>query len=196
MTSISNPQHFGQFIEGLPISEEYLTLHFSPVVSPRRDRWRNYGLSADFLGDYFANFFPGNVPLNDHINQKDAVKAAVSYIANELLENAVKFNDEVSNRPISISLYLHKKEIVFNVINYCSSSIAEKYQVFIEELVRSDIDDLYMRQLEKTAMGEGESKMGLLTMINDYSARLGWKFEPLEDNPQLIQVNVIASLEV
>jgi hypothetical protein len=31
---------------------EYLTLAFSPLSAPLRSRWRNNGLSADFLGDY------------------------------------------------------------------------------------------------------------------------------------------------
>lgn len=196
MVSTSTVQRFGEFTEGIPSSDEYLTIQFSPTASPRRHRWRNYGLSADFLGDYFATFFPGDVPSSNGINRKEAVKSAVSYVANELLENAVKFNDEASKYPISISLYLCKKEIIFKVVNYANRSVADKYQGFIQELVRSDIDDLYMQQLEKTATGEGGSSMGILTMINDYSARLGWQFEQLDNHTDLIQVNVLATLEV
>ena len=37
---------------GEPASEcEYLTLAFSPTSAPLRSRWRNNGLSADFLAD-------------------------------------------------------------------------------------------------------------------------------------------------
>ena len=39
---------------------EYLTLVFSPVSVPLRSRWRNNGLSADFLGDYVTTFLPAN----------------------------------------------------------------------------------------------------------------------------------------
>ena len=37
---------------------EYLTLAFSPSSAPLRSRWRNNGLSADFLGDYVTTFLP------------------------------------------------------------------------------------------------------------------------------------------
>ena len=39
---------------------EYLTLAFSPTSAPLRSRWRNNGLSADFLGDYVTTFLPAN----------------------------------------------------------------------------------------------------------------------------------------
>jgi hypothetical protein len=39
---------------------EYLTLAFSPTSAPLRSRWRNNGLSADFLGDYVTTFLPTN----------------------------------------------------------------------------------------------------------------------------------------
>jgi hypothetical protein len=206
MIATTNLQCFGDYKETLLASDEYLTIQFSPTTSPRQQRWRNYGLSADFLGDYFAAFFPGHVLSSQTINHKDAVKAAVSYVANELLENAVKFSDENARQPISISLFLYKEEIVFKVINYVNSQVASQYQAFIQELINSDIDDLYMRQLEKTATGSGQSNMGLLTMVNDYGAKLGWKFEahsPQSHSSQsyspqcpLVQVNVLVTLGV
>ncbi|MGI0485997.1 DUF6272 family protein [Pantanalinema rosaneae CENA516] len=196
MNQTSTIQTFGEFTETIPASDEYLTLHFSPSSAPRRRRWGNYGLSADFLGDYFAAFFPGDEVPDSKINRQDTVKAAVSYIANELLENAVKYNQETGNLPISISLYLYERQIIFHAINYAEHSRVAQYQQFIQELLNSDIDEFYMQQLEKTAMGGGGSSMGILTMMNDYSARFGWKFESLESTPDTFRVNVLAYLDV
>jgi hypothetical protein len=189
-------QTFGAFLGELPASEEYLTLNFSPSSAPRKRRWSNYGLSADFLGDYFAAFFPGDEVPDSKINRRDTVKAAVSYIANELIENAVKYSDEQANLPISITLYLYEQEIIFQIINYANPAMVEKYQAFIQQLLNSDPDEFYTRQLEKAAVGMGESNMGLLTMINDYSARFGWKFQPVGIIPGVIRVSVMARLEV
>lgn len=195
MTQTSIVQTFGNFIQ-VPASEEYLTLNFSPSAAARKRRWGNYGLSADFLGDYFAAFFPGDELPDSKINQRDTVKAAVSYIANELLENAVKYNDDLANLPVSISLHLYERQIIFHVINFANSAIAQKYQAFVEVLLASDLDEFYMSQLEKTAMGEGGSSMGVLTMMNDYSAQFGWQFQTLESIPNVIKVDVMVYLDV
>lgn len=196
MTQTFTVQTFGTFLDQIPASEEYLTLNFSPSSAPRKRRWSSYGLSADFLGDYFAAFFPGDEVSNSKINRRDTVKAAVSYIANELLENAVKYSDETANLPISITLYLYEQAIIFQVTNYATLSSVEKYRRFIQELVNSNPDELYTQQLEKTATGMGHSNMGLLTMINDYSAQFGWQFQSLINQTNVIRVSVMAHLEV
>ncbi|MDX2096852.1 MAG: ATP-binding protein [Leptolyngbyaceae cyanobacterium bins.59] len=191
---MTHSQIFGEFLDPVPASEEYLTLHFSLGSTPRKQRWSNYGLSADFLGDYFAAFFPGDAVADSAINRRDTVKAAVSYIANELIENAVKYGDESANLPITITLYLYEKTLIFEVRNPTQRSRAEQYQAFIQELLSSDLDEFYTRQIEKTALGEGGSNLGVLTMINDYGAKFGWKFETIGE--ETAQVTVLVYLEV
>ena len=90
MSLSANVQTFGDVVAISPRSDQYLTLQFSPDTSPRQRRWRNYGLSADFLGYYFATFFPGEASPESGLQRPDVVKAAVSYIANELIENPVE----------------------------------------------------------------------------------------------------------
>lgn len=196
MTLSSKVQVFGEFLEEIPVSNDYLTLNFSLTSEARKRRWEHNGISADFLGDYFAAFFPGDATSENKINRKNTVKSIVSYIANELLENAVKYSDRSTNLPISITLYLYEQELIFHVTNYAHETTVEKYQDFIRELLDSDPDELYTRQLEKTALGTGESNIGLLTMINDYSARLGWKFDRLQQDSKIFLVNVIARFNI
>lgn len=191
-----SPHIFGNFTDEIPASKEYLTISFSPDSSPRKQRWRNYGLSADFLGDYFAAFFPGDTAPDSPINQRNTVKAAVSFIANELIENAVKYNDDRAELPISISLHLYEQQIIFHIVNHASEAVANQYQLFIQELMESNLEDYYLQQLERTATGQGVSGMGILTMMNDYSARFGWKFHPLEPRPAIVQVDVLAYLDL
>jgi hypothetical protein len=188
-------QTFGDFVDQLPVSEEYLTIHFSPASTPRKKRWSNYGLSADFLGDYFATFFPGDESDAGSIDKRGNVKAAVSYIANELLENTMKYSDETTNLAVSISLYLYDEKLVFRVTNPAELNVALKYQTFVQKLISSDIDELYSEQLEQTALGMGGSHMGILTMINDYDAKLAWKFDPQPHHPEIVQITVMAHLE-
>ena len=196
MTLSPTVQIFGEFLEQIPVSNDYLTLNFSPTSAARKRRWEHNGISADFLGDYFAAFFPGDAASEKKINRKHTVKSIVSYIANELLENAVKYSDMSANLPITIALYLYEQELIFCVTNYAHQVAVEKYLEFIQKLLNSDPDELYTCQLEKTAMGTGESNMGLLTMINDYSARLGWKFDGLQQDSKIIHVSVIARFDI
>jgi hypothetical protein len=190
-------QTFGIFRDDIPKSQEFLTLNFAPSSTPeRQQRWRNYGLSADFLGDYFANFFPGGDVPESTINLKDTIKATVSYIANELLENAVKYSDESVLLPVSITLRLFDQDIVFQVTNYANQAVAQQYQEFVQTLQAADIDELYTQQLEKTALGEGGSSMGILTIIQDYAAQGGWRFEQLMENPSISKVTVMMHLVV
>lgn len=189
---------FGDFIDDLPPSQEYLIVGFSPSSVPLKQRWRNNGLSADFLADYFTTFFPSSESDRTQSDRQAEIKSAVSYIANELLENAMKFNDETSQYPISIHLQLHNDKLVFLTTNSISAEAAEKFQVFIQELMNSDPSELYIHQLEKSAEDENNttSGLGILTMINDYVAQISWKFETIQKDSKVITVTTMVQLPV
>lgn len=191
-------QIFGEFIEDLQTSHEYLILGFSPSSIPLKQRWRNNGLSADFLADYLTTFFPGGENSINGNPVKSEIKSAVSFVANELLENAMKFSDETSNYPVSIGLYLKSDKLVFMVRNSLVLERVSKFQTFLQELTTSDPNDLYIQLLEQNAEDDTrtESRLGLLTMINDYQAILGWKFETVSTTPQLHTVTTMVQLTV
>ena len=69
------------------------------------------------MADYFATFFLGNEETTDGISTQLKVKGAVSFIANELLENAMKFTDEKALHPISLTLEMHSDILVFIATN-------------------------------------------------------------------------------
>ena len=81
---------FGHFIARKDGQGEHLKIVFSPTSLPIQQRWRNNGLSADFLADYLTTFFPGDDRAVAECHAE--LKSAVSYVANELLENAMKFS--------------------------------------------------------------------------------------------------------
>ncbi len=184
-------QKFGHFIDEMPDKQEYLIIAFSPSSISIKERWRNNGLSADFMADYFITFFPSS-------DTKAEVKSAVSFIANELLENAMKFNDETAEHPIIIKLQLHEHRLVFLATNSINPQAVGNFQAYIEELVICDPGELYIRQLEKNVEDETHtsSRLGLLTMMNDYQAKMGWKFETAQKDSEAITVNTTVSTMV
>jgi hypothetical protein len=196
-SNIAVQQILGDFIQKLPPSQEYLILSFSPGSIPLRQRWRNNCLSADFLADYLSTFFLTNE--HQQVNDKQAeVKSAVSYIANELLENAMKYGVEMSPFPISIQIHLNPDLIIFQLTNSIPTQHIEKFQIYIKTLLNCDPEELYIAQLEKNALdnNHGESSVGLLTMLNDYGAKLGWKFEVLSQESAEIAVTTMVQLAI
>ncbi|MBZ8181544.1 slr1658 superfamily regulator [Oscillatoria salina] len=191
-------QVFGNFVENLPVSDESLVMRFSPSSVPLKQRWRNNGLSADFMADYMTTFFPGNERVTAAINKKEEIKGAVGYIANELLENAMKFNDEKSSYTISIQLHMNSDSIIFVTRNSIAQEEVESFILYIKELVTGDPEELYIRQLEENAedVACSSSKLGYLTMINDYGAKLGWKFETVHQESEVTTVTTMVQLTV
>lgn len=195
------PQIFGDFVESFPPAQDSLELTFTPNSLPIKKRWGSNRLSANFMADYFSNFLPVD---EDDPAQKRRIKeskGAVSYVANELLENAIKFNNQGTNFKIKFGIYFIEEADLTAVLfatNSVSAEGLDKFQKFIQELLCSDPEKLYVQQIEKSAEEEnsGASGLGFLTMINDYSAKLGWKFEIVQKDPKMIAVTTMVLVPV
>jgi hypothetical protein len=189
-------QTFGHFIEQKDDPGEHLEIGFSSTSIPIQQRWRTNGLSADFLADYLSTFFPGD---DQAAAERQAeLKSAVSYVANELLENAMKFSYASSQHAISMAMYLEVEAISLYVTNSVDSYAVAAFQQTIERLLTEDTDTLYMEQLMHNAESDSAdgSSMGYLTMLHDYGVALAWKFAPSLRDPDVITVTTMARLSV
>jgi hypothetical protein len=169
----------GDFIQDLPEQEGYLVIGFLPNSLSLKKRWENNGLSADFIADYFKNFFVNKQEKS--LNEEEEIEAdnlrdAVKYIANELLENAMKFQDETSRFVAKIEFSFYDDKLVFCVTNAINLQQRQSFEHFIKKLLSGDPDDLYFETMRTNVQGTA-SGLGLLSMICDYSAKLGWKLE-------------------
>ncbi|MEC4805898.1 MAG: ATP-binding protein [Jaaginema sp. PMC 1079.18] len=191
-------QIFGDYLTNLSESQEYLIIGFSPSSIPLKQRWRNNGLSADFLADYFATFFPSSENNEFGLERQNEIKSAIAYIANELIENAMKFNDPHTNIPIDIALHLGSDLIVFMITNSVVPEKVPAFQEYIKKIVAGDPADLYIEQLEKNAESEQSdaSRLGYLTILNDYETKLGWKFETRSQHPIVVTITSMVQLSV
>lgn len=149
---------------------EGLTIVFSPSSISLKERWKNNSLSADFMADYVANFYSGET--TEQVGRREEVKSALSFVANELIENAMKFSDADAG-PISIRLVMQDGALAFSSTNGTSVANAEKYQETVKNLLGGDIWEEYARRA--SVVGES-SGVGLLSMLTDYSAKIGWRF--------------------
>ncbi len=192
-------QVFGNFQEEFPNNREFLNIGFFPSSLSIQERWRNNGLSADFVADYMTTFFPRQGNREREQQRQDKLKHAVSYIANELLENAMKFNYRAAEHSIEFGIHLLDREnsqIVLHATNSIHPDRVSEFQSFIHELLSGDPEELFIRQMEINAENPENfgSRLGFLTMINDYSAQLSWKFERVPEN--IILVTTMVQLTV
>jgi hypothetical protein len=172
-------QVFGPYVEPDDQNREYLQINFSPTSLPLQQRWRTNGLSADFLAGYLETFFPGDDAAT--LNRRTDVRDAVGFIANELLENAMKFTYAPAHHAVSITLQLARDQVLFYVSNHIDPDppAIAAFQSFIRQLLTQDPVELYRQQVLSRAddATHTSSGLGYLTMLNDYGARLAWQFE-------------------
>jgi hypothetical protein len=185
---------------GEPASEcEYLTLAFSPTSAPLRSRWRNNGLSADFLADYVTTFLPTKEGVPALESRQKELKHSVGYIANELLENAMKYHQADVEIPIRIHLELASDHITVSVSNGVSVVQSERYKAFVEHLNQGEAADLLLKQQEESARSSESaiSSLGLLTMITDYDAQLDWRFDlhPTQSESMIVTTSAVLTLK-
>lgn len=170
------PRIFGDFTEPREESGEYMKIGFYPNSVPIQLRCRNNGLSADFLAGYFSTFFPGDdVAASD---RQLEIKDAISFIANELLENAMKFSHGPGQQVVSIEVFLEADAIDLYTTNSIDPARNDGFLRAIDRMLTEDPNDLYMERIELNAehSNQGGSGLGFLTILNDYGARLAWKF--------------------
>lgn len=195
---MSEVQIFGEFQEKLQgHSHEFLILGISDNSIATQKQWQKNGLSADFVSSYLATFLPLKQEEIENKKLRKRIQESVNYIANELLENAMKFNENKFSRPIKFELHLLENEnlrIFMKTKNNISHQTLEHFIAFIKDFLSSDPDDFYLRQLERTD-DDNTSGLGFISIKNDYFAKLGWKFETIEQEPLAIAATTMVQLE-
>jgi hypothetical protein len=181
---------FGNYRETKPVDKEKLTISVSPATFPLK--WGLCALSANYLADYFVHFYPA---AKEDPQIAQTIKHSISFVANELMENAVKYH---YNRATSINLttWLDGEDIFFLCQNTVDPKSLAKFFAHLEKMTSRDPHELLIEQIEKNAEGtnEGGSGLGILTMMTDYQARFGWKVERNRLHPNLITVTTFVEL--
>ena len=136
---------------------------------PLTVNWQHASATCEFLGDVFA--------IRHAKDGQDYSEArhSIIYLVNELLENAIKFR---SPGDIEVRCSLENGNFELIVRNHASSDVASRFQSLLSELTARDPGELLIERIEANAADEvpPHRASGLLTLMNDYGARLGWNF--------------------
>jgi hypothetical protein len=153
--------------------------------------WSAAGQTANYIGEYLGALLPpGTSP-----SARRELSGSISFVANELLENAVKFHYN-SFLPVTCCVQQGETEICLQVANSVNPLKLPKFFRLIRELLRHDPAELFMLHLENSldVLNESKSGLGLITILNDYGGKLGWHFESLAGLPGLPKQITVTTL--
>ncbi|MGQ3214219.1 slr1658 superfamily regulator [Shinella sp.] len=150
--------------------------------------WQHCGVTSEFLGDFFALKRAG-----DGADYNEA-RHSIGYLTNELLENALKFRHRDG---ITLDASLDGDCFEIRISNLITQETASKFQTLLAELTTRDPGELLIERIEENAenMHSSGSGLGLLTLMNDYGARLGWRFQPATGTDAM-RLDTFAALDI
>lgn len=150
--------------------------------------WHHCGTTSEFLGEFFGLSHARSAQAYDE------ARHSIGYLVNELLENAVKFR---APGDVVIDSSLEGGRFEVKVVNLISRETAERFAVLLAELTARDPGELLIERIEANAADSSSngSGLGLLTLMSDYGARLGWTFHDTAEDGQ-VRLETFASLEL
>lgn len=131
--------------------------------------WQHASATCEFLGEVFATRHAKSG------QDYSEARHSIIYLVNELLENAIKFR---SPGDIELRCSLEEGNFELEVKNHTNSGVAARFQSILAEVTVGDPGELLIQRIEANAADENSSAsgLGILTLMNDYGARLGWTF--------------------
>jgi hypothetical protein len=134
--------------------------------------WSHSGLTADYIAEAVSARFEGS----KHVYT--TVRHEIGFLANELIENAIKFG---SGDSIDVEASVEDGTFRISVTNIAPATLMPKLLDLVTELSSGEPQAMLLDQLEANAL-DSESKssgLGLLTLLADYGARMAWQIEDL-----------------
>lgn len=141
---------------------------------PARPPWQ----VADRVSRYVAEFLePDLNRLCGSPEAGSALAGDVAYAVNELLENAAKYSLPGA---VQFAAALAEDEVILSLSHAVATPHAERYRSRAIDMVTLDPMEMLLATVERNALREGESEsasgLGLLSLMSDYGARLGFAF--------------------
>ena len=160
----------GDYTELSPTANKNVTL--SLLNGDLAKVWKRCGLTANYGANYM---FP---------HDEETRQNSLSVVLNELLENATKYSTQQLGT-IDVYLLSIDKGVLFQVDNYVS---AEQYDVFLQyaqEIINcQDLNEKYLKKLQAINPQDitTSGRIGLLSIMNFFSIKMGFKFTKLDDS--------------
>lgn len=154
---------------------EHLSLTLYPDSAPVR--WSLCNLTANFMSEYFGELFP-EADADGNLLSRAEISGTISFVLNELVENAVKFNEAGT---ITITVGMEREDLICLLSNNIPTDRVEPVRRTLLALTQDTPGELLVQRAETNAgdSGDGGSGLGYLIIMNDYGVSLGWKLDPI-----------------
>jgi hypothetical protein len=161
-----------------------LTLYDGPLELG----WLHASATADFIGTFFAD-----LGARAGLDGNDA-RHGISYLVNELVENAVKFRAPDAGE-VKLAARLDGSNFELLLSNIAAPETAKRFGAILDEIVSRDPGELLIERIEANAADDSStgSSLGILTLMSDYGVRMNWTFEP-HAKGTLVRVETYAAL--
>ena len=148
-------------------------------------RWAHCSATADFLADLF-----GGLVRQAGLDAHDA-RHSIAYMANELLENAVKFR---APGDVMVEASLDDGTFGLWLSNLVTEETGRGFEALLVDIVAGDPGELLIARIEANAADEDGtgSGLGILTLMNDYGVAMSWSFAPAGEG--LVRLETLATV--
>jgi hypothetical protein len=147
------------------MEDRAIKLSFSTPALEIVNCWNRCGLISNFGSSYMAVDFPS----------KKNIANSLSFILNELIENAVKYS-EPQDCVLRFCLMQEKDRICMSVTNPISQDKVPGLIEMARHLTDRDwVNSTYIELLTASGKSAEKSGIGLLTIINYYQAKLSFR---------------------
>lgn len=186
---------FGDFKEALYAESDSVKLCFTfSKVTADRD-FLCHNLSFGVVVSYLSQFINSSTLSFCSLSRKD-LEQTIDFIINELLENTIKYGDD--NKPeIFVEIHVCADEVLITCTNCIDEKNYQLFKSYVSKLTSGNPQEIYSRQLEMSLNDNRLSRLGFLSIINDYQAKIGWRFDSSQtsdENKVIISVSVPAAL--
>jgi hypothetical protein len=149
-------------------------------------QWKHSAMTADLIATMLA------LPYADRRTVHSQLRHSIDYLANELIENAVKFRQPGE---IRIDVGITQDDFLMRVTHVVDRDSASRFQQLLGQITGRDAGELLLEQIESNAATDSDgSGLGLLTLLSDYEARMGWSFEDRGDRGVVLTTTAAVAL--
>jgi hypothetical protein len=176
---------YGTFDTEVGKAEQTTRLHFPE--GPLGLTWKHSGITSDFIGSIVATRY------RDAREDYNQVRHDVGYLANELLENTIKFR---APGDVVIDVSVAHGSFRLAIVSKLDAANTVKFKSVLDVLGSESPGELLLKRIEANALStDGAiSGLGLLTLLSDYEATLEWIFD--EDTDLGIKLTTHAAIAI
>lgn len=191
---IKHELHPRKFLEPLQYHDGYSEANFLLNYQQLKEEYTRNGLLVSHYSfgeialQFMKNLHPGY--FSQGFLSAAEIRQSVDYIANELLENSIKYSDNTATR-INLEIHVTKQAIAVISTNMISEDRSDVFSNYLRKIIRSDTSEMYIRQLEKNLGDNNKSGLGLLSMIHDYRAKINWEFTTIDRSNRVLSRIVV-----